>query len=80
MFRVLDHRARTASVAEKRVPGPTPSGGEIGVVRYLDASGRECDAALAVMIEFREYRATGELISTTTATLEAGDANRGGTT
>jgi hypothetical protein len=78
MFRVVDHWARTASVAEKRVPGPTPSGGEYGVVRYLDANGRECDAAQAVMLEFREYTATGELISTTTATLEAGDSNEEG--
>jgi hypothetical protein len=64
-------------MAEKRVPGPTPSGGEYGVVRYLDANSRECEAADAVMLEFREYTGNGELIATTTATLETGDAERG---
>jgi hypothetical protein len=55
--------------SERRVPGPTPSGGEYGIVRYLDAKGNPTNAADAVSIEFSEYGADDGLISVTTAAI-----------
>jgi hypothetical protein len=54
---------------ERRVPGPTPSGGAYGIVRYLDANGNPTNAADAVSIEFSEYAEDDNLISVTTAAL-----------
>jgi hypothetical protein len=56
-------------MTEQRVPGPTPAGGDYGIVRYLDAHGQEATAAFAVTLELREYTRAGELITTTTAAL-----------
>jgi hypothetical protein len=55
--------------SERRVPGPTPSGGAYGIVRYLDADGNPTNAADAVSIEFSEYAQDASLISVTTAAL-----------
>jgi hypothetical protein len=41
--------------SERRLPGPTPSGGAYGIVRYLDANGQYTNAEDAVSIEFSEY-------------------------
>jgi hypothetical protein len=54
---------------ERRFPGPTPSGGAYGIVRYLDANGKRTNAADAVTIELSEYAADHSLISVTAAVL-----------
>ena len=61
------------TMSERRVPGPTPSGGAYGIVRYFDANGRAVNAAGAVSIEFSEYSEDDTLISVTTAALGASD-------
>jgi len=58
-------------ITEQRVPGPTPSGGAYGIVRYLDARGRETTAERATALEFHEFTADGELIAKTSADLPA---------
>jgi len=60
-------------VTEKRVPGPTPSGGAYGVVRYLDANGRPTNAADAVSLEFREFSDDDKLIAVTSGVLPPPD-------
>jgi hypothetical protein len=67
----LSDVAGAMAETERRVPGPTPSGGMYGIVRYLDASGNHTNEADAVSIEFSEYAEDDRLISVTTATLGA---------
>ena len=60
-------------MTEERVPGPTPSGGAYGVVRYLDANGRPTNAAGAVSLEFREFSEDETLIAVTSGVLPPPD-------
>jgi hypothetical protein len=50
---------------EKRVEGPTPSGGAYAIAYFLDAERRPVSKSQAVFVEIHEYDEDDALIQTT---------------
>jgi hypothetical protein len=54
----------------KRMEGPTPAGGEYGVVYFLNDAGEPADEAVATRFEFIEYDTNGDHVERSYGTIE----------